>query len=76
MAPMLPMFMSMMEIKMTPLLSFIPVVNHVMILNDIFLGKINYLNILILLISTFVFTVLIIIYIGKLYKSEKVLFAT
>jgi len=73
--PMVPMFMGMLEIKITAFIASIPIVNHVMILNDIFLGTINYFNIGIMLVSTVVFTIAVVMYIGYQYKSEKILFS-
>ena len=74
-APIIPMFMGMLEIKITPLIAAIPIINHVMLLNEIFIGNINYFNIAVMLISTVVFTIAIIMYIGYQYKSEKILFS-
>ena len=74
-APMIPMFMGMLDIKITALIAAIPIVNHVMILNDIFLGSINYFNISIMFLSTIVLTIAVIMYISYQYKSEKILFS-
>ena len=74
-APMIPMFMGMLEIKVTVLISAIPIINHVMLLEEIFIGNFDYLNIGIMLASTIIFTVLVIMYIAHQYKSEKILFA-
>lgn len=68
------MITSLMEIKNSALLSLIPFVNFSMIFQDVSKGDINYLYILLMFISTFIFIALVISYIIKQYKSEKVLF--
>ena len=76
MLPMIPMFMGMIGIQLTHFIAAIPIVNHVMLLNDLFTGRVDNTNILIMFASTVIFTIFVIIYIGKQYKSEKVLFNT
>ena len=73
---MIPMFFDMFGIIMNPLLSLIPVVNHSLLINDIVCGNANIFNIIIMFASTILYVVLIIYYITKQYKSEKILFST
>ncbi len=72
---MIPMFLDMFGITMTPILSLIPVLNHMFLIKDVFLGNINYINILVMFISTLIFTYLLLRHISKQYKSEKILFS-
>lgn len=74
-ASIIPMFINILGIEMTPILSAIPIVNHTLLLNDIFNGNINYLNILIMFVSTIICVIFVIQYIVKQYKSEKILFS-
>jgi len=75
MAIMVPMFLDMFGVKMTPLLSLVPVLNHTLILNEMFCGTINILNVIIMFISTIIYVIFIIYFITKQYKSEKILFS-
>lgn len=72
---MIPMFFDMFGITMNPLLSLIPVVNHSLLINDIVCGNANIFNIIIMFASTILYVILIIYYITKQYKSEKILFS-
>lgn len=63
------------DIITTPLLSVIPFLNYTMIFTDIANGKVEYINIALMLISTFVYMGIILKIIIKQYKSEKVLFS-
>lgn len=74
-ASIIPMFINILGIEMTPLLSAVPIINHTLLLNDIFNGNINYLNILIMFISTIGCVIFVIYYIVRQYKSEKILFS-
>lgn len=74
-ASIIPMFINILGIEMTPLLSAIPIINHTLLLNDIFNGNINYLNIVIMFVSTIVCVIFVINYIVRQYKSEKILFS-
>ena len=65
----------MVGIEATPLLSVIPFLNYTMVFTDINNGKANTLNIFLLLVSTIVYISIILGYIIKQYKSEKVLFS-
>lgn len=73
---MIPMMISIMDIKITTLFYLIPIVNYVQILMDIFSKEFNILNILIVLISSIIYVIIVIYIITKQYKEEKVLFGT
>ena len=75
---MIPMFLDILEINMTPILALIPVVNHTMLLKTVFCGTIQFsdlINIAIMFITTIIYSIIIIKIITKQYKSEKVLFS-
>ena len=65
----------MMGITSTPILSIVPFLNFTLIFTDINNGTIDLLNIALMTISTIVYISLVLAYIIKQYKSEKVLFA-
>lgn len=64
----------MVNVKTTVLLSVIPFLNFSLIFRDISNGLIDYLTIILMIISTIIYSLLIIIIIGKQYKSETILF--
>lgn len=75
---MIPMFFNILEIKLSTSISFIPVVSHTMLINDsLSIGLTNncisYL--IIILLSTIIYSIILIKLITKLYKSEKILFS-
>ena len=72
--PMIPYFINVMEID-SSIVSFIPIANCGMAMNDITMNNINYSSLLIIVLSTIVYIVLIIMYISRQYKSEKTLFS-
>jgi len=65
----------MMKIKSSALLSLIPFLNFSTIFSEVCSGKINYLNILLMILSTLVIIFVVLNIIIKQYKSEKVLFS-
>ncbi len=65
----------MISVNTTPLLSAIPFLNYSLIFTDINAGNINYLNIVIMIISSFIYIAIVLNYIIKQYKSEKILFS-
>lgn len=65
----------MIDIDTTAVLSLVPFLNFTLLFEDITNGNINYLNILLMLISTIVIIVAVLKLIIKQYKSEKVLFS-
>ena len=69
-----PMFLELLEFKLSSYLAFIPILNHNFVLNDIFSGNIDINNILIVIISSIVYSFILIFVIIKQYKSEKILF--
>ena len=75
MVPIIPIFLGFMGIEMTYLISAIPIIGQTMLLNEIFAGNISSMHVWIMLISNVIFVVLILGYIVRLYKSEKVLFS-
>ena len=64
----------MISITTTPLLSIVPFLNYSLIFTDINAGNVNWLNIALMIISTFIYIAIVLGYIIKQYKSEKVLF--
>ena len=65
----------MISITTTPLLSIVPFLNYSLIFTDINAGNVNWLNIALMIISTFIYIAIVLGYIIKQYKSEKVLFS-
>lgn len=65
----------MINITTTPLLSVVPFLNYSLIFTDINVGNVNWLNIALMIISTFIYIAIVLGYIIKQYKSEKVLFS-
>lgn len=65
----------MISVTATPLLSVVPFLNYSLIFTDINAGNINWLNISLMIISSFVYIAIVLYYIIKQYKSEKVLFS-
>ena len=65
----------MIGITTTPILSIVPFLNFTLIFTDINNGNIDVLNISLMAISTIIYITVVLAYIIKQYKSEKVLFA-
>lgn len=65
----------MISVTATPLLSVVPFLNYSLIFTDINAGNINWLNISLMIISSFVYIAIVLYYIIKQYKSEKILFS-
>ena len=75
---MIPMILDTLGIKMNLTLSLIPIVNHATFLKMIFcqnIGKNDIMNMLSMFISTIIYSIILIIFISKDYKTEKVLFS-
>lgn len=70
----IPMFISILEIKLTKTYYLIPICNVTQILNDLFTNNLDLLNILITASSTIVYTIIVVATIIKAYNSEKILF--
>lgn len=66
--------LTMLNVKNSLLLSLIPFVNYGLVLDDVIRGHVNYLYLFTMLVSTIFFIIIIINYVGKQYKSEKILF--
>ncbi len=75
MLPMVPMFFNILDISINPTMSLIPIVNHTLLINDMFCGNIDILNIAIMFVSTIIYVVILIKIITKLYRSERILFS-
>ena len=71
--PMIPYFLEILEVD-NSMFSFVPIANCGMALNDIIMNKINMQSLLIILVTTVIYTILIIIFVSKQYKKEKTLF--
>lgn len=71
----IPMFLSMLNIDLNTILNLIPIVNHTIVINDILTGNINIINILITIVSSVIYIIILILFISKIYKSEKILFS-
>lgn len=69
-----PMFLEILNINITNGLSFIPIINHTIMVDNILTGTINISNILITIISSIIYIILLLIFINKMYKSERILF--
>lgn len=69
-----PLILPMAGVETNIVISMIPMIGQGMLLNDLFGASVSYLNILVMFISSIIFIFLIIWYISKQYKSEKVLF--
>jgi sodium transport system permease protein len=76
---MIPMVMNMMEIKMSTKLAFIPLVSHMMLINNILETGITssvLISFFIIIITSFIYSYILLICISRLYKNEKILFAS
>ena len=63
----------MVGVEGTPLLSIIPFLNFTVIFTDINAGRIDYVNIFLMALSTIIYISIVFTYIIKQYKSEKIL---
>lgn len=70
----IPMMISIIGIELNTVYYLIPIANYVQLLMDIFSQNFNYINIIAVFISTIVYVIIVITYIIKQYKKEKVLF--
>lgn len=70
----IPMFLEMLSINIGGVLSFIPIINHTIVINEVLLGNINISSIIITIISSCAYIVLLIMYIVREYNREKILF--
>lgn len=72
----IPMFMQMLDVKLGSYLALIPILNHSFVLNDIFAGNISAVNIILVVVSSIVYSLILVWVIIKEYKSEKILFSS
>lgn len=72
--PLIPYFIKIMEVD-NNLFNFIPIANCGMALSDIAMNQVNISSLFIILVTTIIYTVIILIVISKQYKSEKTLFS-
>ena len=70
----IPMFLSMLNIGTPWWVYLIPICGQGMMLDNIIYGKVNTLDMVVLLISSVIFSIILLIYIAKRYKSEKAIF--
>ena len=70
----IPMFVSIMGVKITNVYYLIPICNYEQILNDLLISKTNNLGILICVASTLVYSIFIVKLIIASYNSEKILY--
>lgn len=70
-----PMFLKLLNININGALAFIPIINHTIVVNEILTGTININSIIITIISSIIYIILLMIFINKMYKSEKILFS-
>lgn len=70
-----PMFLELLNININGALAFIPIINHTIVVNEILTGTININSIIITIISSIIYIILLMIFINKMYKSEKILFS-
>lgn len=70
-----PMFLELLNIDISGMLAFIPIINHTIVVNDILTGTINSNSIIITILSSLIYIILLMIFINKMYKSEKILFS-
>lgn len=63
------------DIASSALLSMVPFLNYTMLFTDIIKGKVDYLNISLMLLSTVVYITIVLKLIIKQYKSENILFS-
>ncbi len=71
----IPMFLNMLNINLNNILNIIPIVNHTIVINDILTNNIDITNIILTIISSCLYITILIIFISKIYKSEKILFS-
>lgn len=70
-----PMFLELLNININGALAFMPIINHTIVVNEILTGTININSIIITIISSIIYIILLMIFINKMYKSEKILFS-
>ena len=71
---MIPMFIQVLDVNTTTYFYFIPILSHTTILMDLYSNNINYMNFFYTIISTIIYTVIVLKFLLTKFKSEKVLF--
>ncbi len=69
-----PMFLQLLNFKLHGIFTIIPILNHSFIISDIFSGSINKVGIILTIVSSVIYSLLLVYIIIWQYKSEKVLF--
>jgi sodium transport system permease protein len=75
MLTMIPMFTTLLEIELNAMYYLIPVINITQSINDLFLNNYNLLNIIITIISTIIYSIILVTIIIKLYNTDKILYS-
>ena len=70
----IPMFITILGLNISKWYYLIPILNYTQVLMDIFSGNIDIISIMMVVVSSLVYVVLVIAYILKEYKGERVLF--
>ena len=70
----IPMFLSMLNMTVQWWVYLIPICGQGIMLDDLIYDKFKVLNLVVLLISSVIFSIILLIYIAKRYKSEKAIF--
>lgn len=65
----------MIDIEMTNITAIVPFLNYTLLFREIVDGNFNIIHIILMIVSTFIFIILLLNLIIKQYKSEKVLFS-
>ena len=71
----LPMYVQTLGVELNLITSFIPFVNIGLLMEQIFFGSVNILYFIIMVISTIVVIIIMLKFVAKLYKSERILFS-
>jgi len=71
-----PMFLELLDVKLGGYLIWVPLLNHSFVLDDVFTGNIDISNIFIIVVSSIIYSLILVLIIIKQYKSEKILFGS
>lgn len=70
----IPMFVSILGMEVSSVYYVLPILNYTQVLMDIFSGSIDIIPILLVVISSVIYALVVIVYILKRYRTERVLF--
>lgn len=70
----IPMFVSILGMEISSIYYVLPILNYTQVLMDIFSGSIDIIPILLVVISSVIYALVVIVYILKRYRTERVLF--